>query len=212
MNVLARRRWMVAAASLTLALLTACTAPDPVSSSSSSPTGGSSDADGAESTSSAPTTAEPSESTSDGPAGSDGTTSPPPSAPPVDSESGAPPSPEESSPGTGTSSPPPSAPAEGASPGGPRASATPVVTYAEVTAGTLTVNAHVSVIEIGGTCTLRAVRGTDEVSTTVASFADATTTLCDPFEIALPGAGGWTVDLTYSSPRSEGSTTFEVTS
>ncbi|TGO04082.1 hypothetical protein SERN_2673 [Serinibacter arcticus] len=89
----------------------------------------------------------------------------------------------------------------------------PVVSFAEVSSGTLVVNAHVPVVETGGTCVLTATRGTNEVFRTVSSFADATTTLCDPFSLPLPSPsrGTWTVQIAYSSPQSTGSTSVEVT-
>lgn len=201
-------RWHWAAGAVALILVTACTAPDPAVGAGGSPTAEQT----AEVTEPGPSPSAPSpssESPTDPPStatsesGDPGTSAPTATEPGSGDDTAAPP--------TATSDPTASPSSSGPTPVDPRTTATPVVTYAQITGGTLTVNAHVSVLETDGTCTLRATRGDEEVTGSVAAFADATTTLCDPFDVDLPSGGRWTVDLTYSSSRSAGTTTFEVT-
>lgn len=194
--------------SLALVLVAGCTAPQPTT--SGEPT----DPD-----TSATSTAEPSEpeteSSSPTPTSSEPSSSAPTSEPsPSASTDGPSETPSEAAGEEGSSGPSPSQePTQSSSPtGGAASTVAPVVSFAEVSSGTLVVNAHVPVVETGGTCVLTATRGANEASQTVSSFADATTTLCDPFSLPLPSPsrGTWTVEIAYSSPGSTGSTSVEV--
>lgn len=88
---------------------------------------------------------------------------------------------------------------------------TPTITSAVEDAGAISVSAGVSgIVEDGGTCTLTAASSDGrEVSETVAAFADASSTICEPLVVATDrvGPGPWTVRLEYSSPTHSGTAT-----
>ncbi len=68
------------------------------------------------------------------------------------------------------------------------------------------VNAFVSLVESGGTCTLTVANGTDQRIATGTASADASTTVCAQLTIssATMTPGTWTATVTYTSPAYRG--------
>ncbi|WP_129338194.1 hypothetical protein [Cellulomonas endophytica] len=108
----------------------------------------------------------------------------------------------------GTAEPAPSATADPPPVGADgRRAATPSITYAAALGdGTAEVDAVVAeVVETGGTCTVTLRAGAEVRQASVAAFADATTTVCEPALLDVEGlTGAAVVDVEYSSPTSTG--------
>lgn len=101
----------------------------------------------------------------------------------------------------------PDEPGTSTQPGGPAAVS---VTYAgwDRAAEQVQVNAFVSVLEMGGSCTLTVAdaAGADQRTATASASADATTTICDQLTLdsTTMASGTWTATVTYSSPPHQG--------
>lgn len=82
----------------------------------------------------------------------------------------------------------------------------PVVTYAGAEGDTFVVNAYVPVVDAYGSCVLDVTSGGRSARAEVPAVPDATTTWCDPLEIAVSalGSGTWAYEVSFVSAAHAG--------
>jgi hypothetical protein len=91
---------------------------------------------------------------------------------------------------------------------------TPVITNASQSGQDITVNAYIEgIFENGGTCTVTFTKGSQKITKTTESSADASTTNCKPLMVGrseFNEPGDWQVLLTYSSSTAEGTSQIKM--
>jgi hypothetical protein len=83
----------------------------------------------------------------------------------------------------------------------------PVIGYIEVLEGQINANGFITtMIEEGGTCTLKLTKDDQSFQTTSTSLADAQSTVCGLMQISANGLsqGNWIATISYSSDKYEG--------
>lgn len=88
-------------------------------------------------------------------------------------------------------------------------SVSPVITSASQAGNEVTISAYVAgVVEEGGTCTLKATKGSLTVTKSVTGVGNATTTNCPPIFVStseFSETGEWTATVSYESAKASGS-------